>query len=110
MNNFPPAGFVPDLMRDLRTGLNVIHLQEAYAEGSLSHTEHLGRIVAPIRNYYTEIETNGFQTPPQTLLTTFDDEIGRVVRLEMSAARDAALNALTALRCTLFPQAEGYIT
>lgn len=90
-------------MQDLRTGLNVIALSEAASP-------EIGRsLLKMVGDYFLEASKAGIvAAPPVTMLGAMDDAIADAARLDDGHHKDSVLNALTGLRCNLFPLSPEY--
>lgn len=97
-------------MRELRTGLNVLRLVRA--GGALDGD--MGQGVIDLRGhicrYFRSLsEKRNFIDPPETLLCQIDFQIANLSALKSNRLKDTLLNALTGLRCNLFPNAWAYM-
>jgi uncharacterized membrane protein YccC len=99
-----------ELMRDLRTGLNIIHLQQSGPEVSLAFGRGLENILILIADYFENLARSGYSEPSEELLKEIDIKIGNIINSPQGQAREAVLNSLTGLRCNLFPLSMGYGT
>ena len=90
-------------MRDLRTGLNVIALTGiATVRGGQS----MLRLLAEY--YQSTAKSENAATPSATLLNCIDDVFTAVLSMADNQERNDLLNALTGLRCNLFPLSPEY--
>jgi hypothetical protein len=99
-----------ELMRDLRTGLNIIHLQESGPELLQAFGTGFEIILSLIASHFEGLDKKGYCVPSEILLQEIDTKIANVICSPQGKARESVLNALTGLRCNLFPMDPGYQT
>ncbi len=97
-----------ELMRDLRTGLNIIHLRESCTEIAEQVRTDLELILSGIGAHFETLGQKAYDVPCETLLREIDRTIGNVIAAPEGTARESVLNALTGLRCNLYPLALEY--
>ena len=90
-------------MQDLRTGLNVIALCDAQAP------EISRPLLTRVGEYFLATSKGGIGAPPPAeVQSAMDGAIADAARLENGRHKDIVLNALTGLRCNLFPLSPEY--
>lgn len=97
-------------MQEMRTGLNIIRLY--YAAGKLSAEQYndIRDMLGMVSDHFSGlVKSDRFNSPPDTLLRKIDCLIASLSGLPSGSIREAILNALTGLRCNLFPDAWAYM-
>ncbi|WP_421850207.1 FUSC family protein [Novosphingobium sp.] len=96
-----------DGLVDLRIGRNVIPLRRALTHVPYDVRHHLGTVLADLKALYAQRWWKGVLVPaPDALRQHIDHAIGDLLTLPAEEHRGAALHALVAMRCNLFPAAE----
>jgi uncharacterized membrane protein YccC len=97
-------------MRELRTGLNVIRLKRASARLAPDLGADVEVLLQAIGDYFSFLAAQQvFTAPPEFLLRQIDIRIASLSAMTPNKLKDTILNALTGLRCNLFPQAGAYM-
>lgn len=97
-------------MRELRTGLNVLRLVRAGAALDADMGQGIVDLRGHLSRYFRYLaEQKNYTDPPEDLLRQIDLQIGNLSALKANRLKDTLLNALTGLRCNLFPDAWAYM-
>lgn len=97
-------------MSELRTGLSVIRLARTAPRLSPELAEGIRDMFAQLSEHFSQqAETGIFCTPPEMLLRQIDLQIATLSSLPDNRLKGTIMNALTGIRCNLFPQAPAYM-
>lgn len=97
-------------MGELRTGLSVIRLSRAMQRIEPELSDGVRAMFVQLSAHYIKQADCGvFCTPPKELLRHIDLQIATLSALPDNRLKGTIMNALTGLRCNLFPQAHPYM-
>ena len=98
-----------EALRDLRTGLNLIAVEEARDVAPPPARPLIDHVVWLIRHYFTSLARSGeARPPPETLRVAIDDGIAGWADTRSGADSGRGLLSLVALRRNLFPDSPGF--
>lgn len=97
-----------DALRDLRVGINILHMHEALPEATQGTAARLDAVLDALGGYFTRLSTGRFVPPGADVLGAIDGALSTLVARPDSARRREMLIALTGLRSNLFPEAPGW--
>jgi uncharacterized membrane protein YccC len=97
-----------DVLKDLRSGLNVVDLQRFKPLLGSNDRAAVDRVLSEVADHY-RAKRNSASKPLATLLATLDRSLAILSADEASTAVVGARRALTGLRYNLFPEAPGFV-
>jgi uncharacterized membrane protein YccC len=95
-------------LRDLRTGVSVIELQELKSDLSRPARERIGAMLREAASYFRSLAPGRRRAPGPALLRYIDAVIVDILALEGASRRQSGLAAIVGLRRTLYPEAPRY--
>lgn len=97
-------------MREMRTGLNVIRFSRVIRRLPDNLIVDAEALLHDVGRYFDALAASGeFIDPPENLLRQIDVQIATLSSLSSNRLKETIFNALTGLRCNLFPQAWAYM-
>ncbi|MGB8602696.1 MAG: FUSC family protein, partial [Rhizomicrobium sp.] len=97
-------------MQELRVGLNIIRLSRAAERLAPDQFWDVQDLLSSIGAYFAYLASQGaYSAPSETILRKIDAEIATLSGLPSNKLKETILNALTGLRCNLFPDAWEYM-
>jgi uncharacterized membrane protein YccC len=97
-----------DALRDLRTGINIIGLQQVAASMSEHGRAVTARVLAGVAAHFRDLARARQQTPSPALLGDMDALIGDILALSSPSRRHKGVAATVGLRRNLYPDAPPY--
>ena len=94
-----------DALRDLRTGVNVIELQEIVRSLNERARDEMTRVFAGVAAHFRALARGRRQLPAPALLGYLDRSIGDILAMNSPSARHKGLAAAVGLRRNLYPDA-----
>lgn len=97
-------------MQELRVGLNIIRLSRAAERLAPEQFGDVHDLLRSIGVYFADLASKGAYSPPaEDILRKIDAQIATLSGLPANRLKETILNALTGLRCNLFPDAWEYM-
>lgn len=97
-------------MCEMRTGLNIIRLSRAAQRLPEDIAQETTLLLQAIARHYEHLAMNGANgDPPDALLRHIDANIAMLSAMPANRHKETIFNALTGLRCNLFPNAWPYM-
>jgi uncharacterized membrane protein YccC len=97
-----------DALRDLRTGVNVMGLQEIVQSLNERARDNMTRVFAGVAAHFRSLAHGRRQLPPPALLGYLDRLIGDILIMNLPSARQKGMAAAVGLRRNLYPDAPPY--
>ena len=94
-----------DALRDLRTGVNVIELQDIVRSLNERARDEMTRVFAGVAAHFRALARGRRQLPAPALLGYLDRSIGDILAMNSPSARHKGLAAAVGLRRNLYPDA-----
>jgi uncharacterized membrane protein YccC len=98
-----------DALRDLRTGVNILGLQEIAASLSEKACDRLTRLLDGIATHFRDLARGRHRPMPPALLAGVDGVIGDLLVVGSDSVRQRGLAAAAGLRRSLYPDAAPYV-
>jgi uncharacterized membrane protein YccC len=97
-----------DALRDLRTGVNVIGLQEIVQSLNERARDNMTRVFAGVAAHFRSLARGRRQLPAPALLGYLDRLIGDILAMSLPSARQKGVAAAVGLRRNLYPDAPSF--
>jgi uncharacterized membrane protein YccC len=97
-----------DALRDLRTGVNVMGLQEILQSLNERARDNMTRVFAGVAAHFRSLARGRRQLPAPPLLGYLDRLIGDILIMSLPSARHKGVAAAVGLRRNLYPDAPPY--
>jgi uncharacterized membrane protein YccC len=97
-----------DALRDLRTGVNIIELQDTVSRADERDRKALAAVLPSVAAHFRALARGRRQPPGPGLLASIDALIGDILGISSRALRHTGLAAAFGLRRNLYPDAPPY--
>ena len=98
-----------DALRDLRTGVTIIELQDITSQLDQNGRKSIAEVLPEVAGHFRALARGRRQLPGLALLDNIDALIGDIVAVKSQSQREKGLTAAIGLRRNLYPEAPPYV-